>query len=80
VQQDGKKYLELSHPGRIQHFISYTDWTYWVRFEQSRDQHELHRGKITSISPVARYPDGISVFHTFATNVKVLDAVNNFIG
>ena len=47
VQQDGKKYLELSHPGRIQHFISYTDWTYWVRYEQSRDQHELQRGRIT---------------------------------
>ena len=79
VQQDGRKYLELTHPGRIQHFISYTDWTYWVRYEQSRDQHELQRGRITQISPIARFPDGISVFHTFATNVKVLDAINNFI-
>ena len=33
VQEDKSKYLELTHPGRIQHFISYSDLTYWVRYE-----------------------------------------------
>ena len=79
LQEDNTKYLELTHPGRIQHFISYSDWTYWVRFEQSRGQHELQQGRVSSISPIARFPSGISVFHTFSTNVKVLESISNFI-
>ena len=41
--------------------------------------HELNRGKISNFAPVARFPDGISIFHVYATNVKVLEAVNNSI-
>ena len=33
MQEDNAKFLELAHPGRIQHFISFLDLTYWVRFE-----------------------------------------------
>ena len=67
----------MTHPGRLQHFISFTDLTYWKRYEDNKESHELARGKLSSIAPIARFPDGISVFHYFATNVKVLDAVEN---
>ena len=43
-----------------------------------KDSHELSRGKLTNIAPVARFPNGISVFHVFATNVKVLEAISNY--
>ena len=72
VQEDCAKYLELTKPGRLQHFISYSDLTYWVRYELNKDAHELSKGKLTSIAPVARYPAGISIFHVYATSVKVL--------
>ena len=32
---------------------------------------------MTRISPFARFPNNISIFHVFATNVKVLEAVND---
>ena len=79
MQEDNAKFLELAHPGRIQHFISFLDLTYWVRFEQARGQHELQQGRLSVISPIARFPSGISIFHQLATNVKVLDAIRNTI-
>jgi hypothetical protein len=76
VQEDHSKYLELTHPGRLQHFTSYCDLTYWKRYEEKKESHELEKyGKISRMSPFARYPKGISIFHVFATEVKVLEAV-----
>lgn len=79
VQEDKSKYLELTHPGRIQHFISYSDLLYWERYENVKDMHELSRGKVSNFAPIARFPSGISIFHMYATNVKVLEAINNAI-
>ena len=32
VSKDCSRYLDLTAPGRIHHFISYTDLLYWERF------------------------------------------------
>jgi hypothetical protein len=32
VQEDFSKCIELMQPGRIQHFISFSDLTYWARY------------------------------------------------
>ena len=79
VQEDYSKVIELAQPGRLQHFISYSDLVYWARFQQSQDDHELTRGRISKMSPLVRYPTGISVFHMYATNLHVLQSVENFV-
>lgn len=61
-------YLDLLVPGRIQHFISLTDLLYWERFQKEKTTHELYKGKVTTFSPIARFPKGISIFHYYATN------------
>jgi hypothetical protein len=65
----------MTAPGRVHHFISFCDLLYWERFELLREKHEINKGIITSFSPIARFPKGISIFHYFATNAKVLSAV-----
>lgn len=40
-----------------------------------KEKHEIQNGVLSTFSPIARFPEGVSVFHTFATNVKVLTAV-----
>ena len=66
-------------PGRIQHFISFSDLLYWSRFQNQQDDHEITRGRISRMSPFARFPTGISVFHMYATNLNVLRSMENFI-
>ena len=77
VSFDRARYLDLTHPGRIHHFISFTDLLYWERFQLLKSQHEIARGKMTTFSPIARFPNTISVFHYFATKPQVLTAVRD---
>ena len=42
-----------------------------------KDKHEISKGILTTFSPIARFPNGISIFHNFATNFKVLNAVQD---
>lgn len=72
VNEDKSKYLDLLVPGRIQHFISYMDLVYWDRFQHDKVHHELSKGKVTSFSPIAKFPKGISIFHYYATNEQVI--------
>ena len=72
VNEDKSKYLDLLVPGRIQHFISYMDLVYWDRFLHDKFNHELSKGKVSSFSPIAKFPKGISIFHFYATNEKVI--------
>ena len=32
ISEDKQMYLDLMHPGRVQHFISLTDLLYWERY------------------------------------------------
>ena len=73
ISEDMMMYLDLLHPGRVQHFISLIDLLYWERYQTDKTQHELTRGKVTTFSPVSRFPEGKSIFHLFATNEKILD-------
>jgi len=50
---------------------------YWQRFQLLKEKHEIAKGVLSSFSPIARFPAGISVFHYFATNIKVLNAVED---
>ena len=75
ISTDRSRYLDMTAPGRIHHFISFCDLLYWERFELLREKHEISKGVISSFSPIARFPKGISIFHYFATNAKVLSAV-----
>ena len=77
ISEDRSRYLDLTAPGRIHHFISLADLLYWERYQNYKEKHELARGKMTTWSPIARFPNGISVFHWLATNVKVLEAVRD---
>lgn len=79
VSSDWSRYLDITKPGRVHHFISYTDLLYWERFQLIKEKHEVHRGIISTFSPFARFPKGISVFHSYATNVKVLKTVDEAI-
>lgn len=53
------------------------DLVYWERFEIDRAAHELGKGKVTSFSPVSRFPNQLSVFHHYATDLVVLSAFSN---
>lgn len=75
VSMDRSRYLDLTAPGRVHHFISYIDLLYWERFQTQKDKHEISKGVLSSFSPIARFPQGISVFHHFATNTKVINTV-----
>ena len=79
ISFDRQRYLDLTHPGRVQHFTSFTDLLYWERFQQLKSQHEIARGKISSFSPLARFPNTISVFHCLATKPQVLSVVREAI-
>lgn len=74
---DWSRYLDMTKPGRVHHFISYADLLYWERFQVNKDKHEIWKGVMSTFSPIARFPAGISVFHYFATNVKVLNTVED---
>ena len=75
ISFDRSRYLDMTAPGRVHHFISLVDLLYWERFGLLKEKHEISKGVLTSFSPIARFPAGISVFHYFATNFKVLNAV-----
>jgi hypothetical protein len=45
---------------------------YWERFQNNKANHELSRGKVTTFSPIARFPRGMSIFHYYATNQQVI--------
>ena len=72
---DKSRYLDMTAPGRVHHFISFADLLYWERYQYLRDLHEIHKGIVSNFSPIARFPQGSSVFHMFATDVKLLSAV-----
>jgi hypothetical protein len=61
-------YLDIMRNGHLQHFISLMDLIYFERFETDRASHELAKGKVTSFSPVSRFPEQMSVFHHYATD------------
>ena len=67
----------MVNPGRVHHFISYADILYWERFQLLKDKHEISKGTLSTFSPIARVPAGISVFHYFATDMKVLNTVQD---
>jgi len=77
VSSDWSRYLDMTKPGRVHHFISLADLMYWERFQTNKDKHEISKGIMSTFSPIARFPAGISVFHYFATNVKVLNVVED---
>jgi len=77
ISSDWSRYLDITKPGRVHHFISYADLLYWERFQLNKDRHEISKGTMSTFSPIARFPKGISVFHHFATNVKVLHVVQD---
>ena len=77
ISSDWSRYLDMTKPGRVHHFISFADLLYWERFQLIKEKHEIYKGTMTTFSPIARFPSGISVFHYFATNVKVLNAVED---
>ena len=77
VSTDRSRYLDITKPGRVHHFISLVDLMYWERFQLLKEKHEISKGVLSSFSPIARFPAGISVFHNFATNIKVLNAVED---
>jgi len=77
VSSDWSRYLDMTKPGRVHHFISYADLLYWERFQIIKEKHEVMKGIMSTFSPIARFPNGISVFHAFATNVRVLNAVQD---
>lgn len=70
-------YLDVMRNGHLQHFISLMDLIYFERFENDRASHELAKGKVTSFSPVSRFPEQMSVFHHYATDFMVLNAFSN---
>ncbi len=75
ISGDWSRYLDMTKPGRVHHFISLVDLMYWERFQVNKDKHEISKGVMTTFSPIARFPNGISVFHYFATNTTVLNKV-----
>ena len=77
VSTDRSRYLDMTKPCRVHHFISLVDLMYWERFQLLKEKHEISKGILSSFSPIARFPAGISVFHYFATNIKVLNAVGD---
>lgn len=77
ISEDRSRYLDITAPGRVHHFISFADLLYWERFQILKDKHEISKGHLSSFSPIARFPAGISIFHYHATNIKVLSAVQD---
>lgn len=77
ISGDWSRYLDMTKPGRVHHFISLVDLMYWERFQVNKDKHEISKGVMTTFSPIARFPNGISVFHYFATNTTVLNTVED---
>ena len=77
ISADWQRYLDMTRPGRVHHFISYADLLYWERFQVLGMRHEVSKGIMSTFSPIARFPNGISVFHHFATNTKVLNTVQD---
>lgn len=63
ISMDKSRYLDMTKPGRVHHFISYADLLYWERFQLLKEKHEIAKGHLSSFSPIARFPKGISVFH-----------------
>lgn len=70
-------YLDIKRNGQLQHFVSLMDLVYWERFETDKAAHELAKGKVTSFSPASRFPNQLSVFHHYATDLMVLSAFTN---
>ena len=79
ISADHSKFLDLTKPGRLHHFLSFTDVTYWQRYQEDKERHELMKGKVSTFSPISRFPKGISLLHFFATNVKLLNDVQDAI-
>lgn len=77
VSRDRQYYLDIVKPGRIQMFISLSDLTYWERFTKDKQNHELTRGRVSTFAPISRFPNGISIFHKFATNIQVISTFAN---
>jgi len=77
ISSDWSRYLDMTKPGRVHHFISYADLLYWERFQVLKERHEVSKGIMSTFSPIARFPKGISVFHYYATNVRVLNTVQD---
>ena len=77
LSADWSRYLDMTKPGRVHHFISYADLLYWERYQVNKDKHEISKGTMSTFSPIARFPSGISVFHYFATNAKVINTVED---
>jgi len=77
VSEDRSRYLDMTAPGRVHHFISFADLLYWERFDKLKEKHEIQKGLLSTFSPIARFPAGISIFHYHATNIKVLNAVQD---
>jgi len=50
---------------------------YWKRFEELRKKHELYLNGKIEWNKILRYPQGISIFHIFSTNIKLLESFNN---
>ena len=38
---DNSRYLDMTKPGRIHHFLSFTDLLYWERYQYLKDKHEI---------------------------------------
>ena len=79
ISNDRSRYLDITSPGRVYHFISYTDLLYWERFQHLKEKHEIYQGDLSTFSPIVCFPNGISVFHHFATDMKVLNALQEAI-
>jgi hypothetical protein len=77
VSADQQSYLDLLVPGRIQKFISISDLIYWDRYQNDKTNHELYKNKVSSFAPISRFPNGISLFHCYATNAQLLNTFAN---
>lgn len=77
ISSNWSRYLDMTKPGRVHHFISYADLLYWERYQTLKDKHEISHGIMSTFSPISRFPNGSSVFHFFATNVRVLNAAHD---
>ena len=71
-------YLDLIKPGRVHHFHSATDLLYLQRYIEQKENHEISvKRTITDFSPLVRLYDGSSIFHHFAADIELLQAVTD---
>lgn len=57
--------------------MSLSDIVYWERYQTSKTSHELFKNKVSTFSPISRFPNGISIFHFYATNLQLINTFAN---